>query len=259
MSVTVISMWHNEGVLAPLFLLHYRWADRIIVLVDCATDDDTWDALRAERQRRGVDLSYSMYAFPDGLDDERKAAALTELARNCTTDWVLCVDADEFAFASGEPIPCVLRRHEQERALGVSYRTVYRHRTDSDLNLAMEPLEQREHGNPTKGTSYGQQHFTKPAFVRPSPTFRWAPGHHYAEGVEWCFSPFDGAHWCMADPDLAVRRRLSRKARMSKNNYQKGLTVQHWHVTEEEIRAECAAHLDDPRIIAVESGVARAL
>ncbi len=57
---------------------------------------------------------------------------------------------------------------------------------------------------------------------------------------------FQGAHWKMADPELAiVRRIINGKNRQSQNNLSGGYQVQDHFITEEEIRAECEAHLDD--------------
>jgi hypothetical protein len=57
----------------------------------------------------------------------------------------------------------------------------------------------------------------------------------------------------MADPSLAIDRRIKNKARMSERNKELGMGYQHWDVTEEWIRAECDRHLDDPLIEELES------
>ena len=64
-------------------------------------------------------------------------------------------------------------------------------------------------------------------------------------------SPFSllGAHWSMADPVFAVERRVkNRRARQSKNNLAKELTMQHHYVTEEIIMAEFKQHMYDPQV-----------
>jgi len=52
----------------------------------------------------------------------------------------------------------------------------------------------------------------------------------------------------MADPLIALGRRMKNKARMSQGNKVQGMGWQNWNVTEEWIRAECDRHLDDPII-----------
>lgn len=258
MSIEVISMWYNEAVLAPLFFRHYRDVAAITLLIDGDTDDQTMAEIGIAQEAE-IPVRWSTFRFNDGLDDALKSEALSYCARESKADWVLCVDADEFAFCSGTTLRVGLEAHSAASVLGVAYRTVYRHHTDGELWPHLPPLSQRTHGDPRKGVSYGQSHFIKPAFVRPSESLRWSPGHHYVDGTPSFAVPFDGAHWCMADPDLAIARRMARRRRMSTANYRNGYTVQHWHVTEAEIREECARHLHDPQIIDVQQGIATAL
>lgn len=52
----------------------------------------------------------------------------------------------------------------------------------------------------------------------------------------------------MADPSIAVRRRMERKTRISERNKKNKMGWQHLSVTEAWIIAECERHLDDPII-----------
>jgi hypothetical protein len=71
-----------------------------------------------------------------------------------------------------------------------------------------------------------------------------------------CAMPFQisdriltGAHWAMADPALAIERRIKgRKERMALEQYQHGHSTHNWHVTEADILAQCAAHANDGRM-----------
>ncbi|MCX6007822.1 MAG: hypothetical protein NTZ34_11280, partial [Chloroflexi bacterium] len=60
-----------------------------------------------------------------------------------------------------------------------------------------------------------------------------------------------GAHWQMADPSIAVDRRMKCRARMSERNKALGMAWHNYNVTGEGIRAECDCHLDDPIIEAL--------
>jgi hypothetical protein len=52
----------------------------------------------------------------------------------------------------------------------------------------------------------------------------------------------------MADPSIALRRRMQCKARISERNKTLQMGWQNFNITEEWIRAECDRHLDDPMI-----------
>ena len=41
MKIVLITMWYNEEFLAPFFLNHYKWVDKIHILLDADTDDNT--------------------------------------------------------------------------------------------------------------------------------------------------------------------------------------------------------------------------
>jgi hypothetical protein len=60
---------------------------------------------------------------------------------------------------------------------------------------------------------------------------------------------FEGVHWAMADPAIALDRRHKKRARMSVNNKMFGLTSHDWNVTTEEIVRECSLRLNSERII----------
>jgi hypothetical protein len=57
-----------------------------------------------------------------------------------------------------------------------------------------------------------------------------------------------GTHWTMADPSIAVVRRMRNKARQSERHKRLKYGWQNTNVTEEWIRKECLRHLDDPII-----------
>lgn len=50
---------------------------------------------------------------------------------------------------------------------------------------------------------------------------------------------YHGVHWAMADPGLAVERRLVKRSRQGAKNKVAGLTSHDWNVTECQILNEC--------------------
>jgi hypothetical protein len=59
-----------------------------------------------------------------------------------------------------------------------------------------------------------------------------------------------GSHWAMADPCFCIERRCKgRRDRQSKFNLDNQMTVQNHGITEEQVMAECEAHLHDKKII----------
>jgi hypothetical protein len=244
--LTVITMWHDEAPLAGLFMRHYltQGATAIHVIVDRDTTDNGPDIAAAY----GATLHEGPVTA--GMDDLAKVAALNALAATITEGYILVADADEFAYSpNGDPIRWGITEHLEMFPAPwyrVRYWQAYRHASEGPLDLR-PVLEQRRHGSPAP---FGQGHWCKPAIVRAALRPEWEPGHHYLRSAAFFGGSgpdLAGAHWAMAEPDLAVSRRLSRKARMSQVNYHAGLTSHDWHVTEAEIREECRQHEQDAR------------
>lgn len=216
-TVDVISMWYNEEYLEPLFLDHYRNARELIILQD---------------------------AEPD-MDDISKAKRLSEAANASDADVRIVVDADEFVY----PVTDVMNVEPGEVYV-VGFWEVFRHSSDLDIDRDAPPLQQRLHGNPVKGESFGQTGmFNKPVVFGKGVDVELAPGNHYVGGGELVEGCFDGVHWAMADAAVAVHRRMVKKSRQGRVNYENGLTSHDWHVTEDEILRECAAKSDMPWVV----------
>lgn len=256
MRVRVVSMWFNEERLAPFFLQHYAWADEIVILVDADTSDGTWEILREALGVRGSNLRYRGFDFPRGLDDALKARALTAVANEPGCDWAIVADADEFVFTVNS------KREEQGFAtwgiqearnvadvIWVPMWNVYRHQNDNDLDPSRPTLPQRR---------YGDQHIhhVKPCAFRVGTGVELGPGSHSFTGSANLREvgrakdgPLAAAHWQYADPDLAALRLVTnRKDRLSPENLARGHGAHYLSLTEESVRAECARHLDDPRL-----------
>ncbi len=273
MSIEILTMWYNEAQLAPYFLRHYAYADKITLLYDTDTTDNTLEIAQA-----APNVQVIPFRFPDMMDDELKRDFLNAQYRRSACDWVLCADADEFVFyKEGDKFCYDLRPFLAERPgydlFYVTLYQIYRHADDFDLNPKLYPVPQRRHGDPnvTKGIN---AMYNKPILARNGLNMQWTPGCHtinlkhpplrklnlrkltamfFYEFIipSVKISPFSllGAHWSMADQSFAVERRIkNRRARQSQNNLAKGLTRQHHTVTEEGIMNEFSHHMYDVKL-----------
>ncbi len=245
-------MWYNEAFLAPLFLRHYDYADRIVLLYDLDSNDDTREIASACPGVRVVP-----FRFPDMMDDEFKIALINKQYRRAECDWVLLADADEFVFRKeGENFvndirPYLAGRPECTHHVVTLYQ-IYRHATDKDIDPDLPAVPQRRHGDPNTTVGINSL-YNKPILVRRGLDLAWEPGcHHLRKTRERLLAGpeyLPGAHWSMADPAFAVERRVkNRRERQSRNNLEKGLTMQHHTVTVAGIMAEFAAHAHDPQL-----------
>jgi len=248
--IEVISMWYNEEFLAPFFLDHYSWADKIIILLDADTDDGTEQLIKMAPNAR-----YEYFTFPNMMDDDLKAAELNARYRRTESDWVLFVDADEFIYHPEMPVPEFLQTVPNDLVTVIFYQ-VYRHITDDNLTYSKPVLMQRRHGDPNVWEGVNGK-YRKPCVAKQGLPFRWGPGCHSLGGpdaVEYMEKaitvPLFGAHWLNADPCFCVERRVKgRRDRQSRNNLRKGLTSHQHGITKESVLAECKAHENDPIVI----------
>ena len=242
MKITVISMWHNEAQLAPFFLGHYAYADKIRLIIGKDTTDNTLEICA-----RYPNVEIEEYTFPGGLlDDILKMEIFNQIAATEDSDWIMTLDADEFIFPSTREDPREYLSRQKGNLLQAVMWQVYRHSSESDLDPNKPALEQRQHGNTSKA------HHTKPVILKPEIHIQWSIGHHgrmknpdivESQDVFW------GAHWAMADVDMAVARYIrGRKGRLSKRNIIRGFGIHCTNYTEDRIRAECAEHLQDKKL-----------
>ena len=244
MKVSIITVLYNEEILAPFFLNHYSWADEIHVLLDSDTTDRTADICRSYKN-----VTIEEFKFPDMMDAIIKQEHIHRVFRRIDADWVFVVDCDEFVFM---PLYAKIRTALERlngNVVSVHMWPVYRHRTDSDLDPEVSIREQRRHGEGNMSLGWNSA-YIKPCMAKPESEITWGLGcHNYNPNPKIKFVEsylFQGAHWKMADPELAiVRRIINGKNRQSQNNLSGGYQVQDHFITEEEIRAECEAHLDD--------------
>lgn len=234
----IVTMWFNEAKLAPLFLRHYAWADDIHVILDADTNDASEQIVRQFPNAR-----VSWFIFPDGMDDDLKIAELNRAANDLSTDWRIALDADEFIFPRAGRDPHEALSGVHGNVITATLYQVYRHATETEIAPDSAPAGQRRYGDPnvTEGVN---RLYNKPCIVRSGFELAWTPGCHsiarperYLEAEQsWV-----GAHWAMADPELAIERRIrGRRDRMSQHNLEHGLTKHNHAITEAEIRRQCA-------------------
>ncbi|GHV52140.1 hypothetical protein FACS1894206_00380 [Deltaproteobacteria bacterium] len=249
MSLEIITMWYNEEFLAPYFLRHYAWADRITLLYDV---DSTDHCLLIAKSCPNV--SVQPFRFPDMMDEELKRDRINAAYKQVRCDYALAVDADEFVFCKeGDVFHYDLRPFLAANAaydlFCVSLYQIYRHEDDAPLNPDLPAVPQRRHGDPNM-TGVNAL-YNKPILARAGMAMAWTIGCHGITLEKGRLAPHSlpGAHWAMADSAFAVERRVkNRRLRQSRNNLEKGMTWQHHHVTEQSVLEECARHTRDPQL-----------
>ena len=241
MFVELITMWYNEEFLAPLFLNHYSWVDKIHIFYDQDTNDRTVDYLGS--------VNVIPFQFPDKLDDSIKIRTINEYIANMNCDWVIVVDADEFVYSNWDD-----PRKEIDLIQGLGHnliyanmRNVYRNKEDKDIDRNELPLFQRRFGNPVP-----EKNYCKPIIVKPKTHIQYIEGcHKYVNKKHIKPAPihWEGVHWAMADTCFCIKRRVTdRRLRQSKNNLRTGCGRHNNKITEQMIIDECNKHLNDPRI-----------
>jgi len=258
LDLEVVTMWYNEEDLAPFFLKHYlMFADSIFVVVDSDTDDSTREIIK-KFQKKNSNITCEEFTFPDMMDDDLKVKKLNEVVGRKKEGWVLVVDADEFVV---DPRTIVERENSLNKNLiYVDFFQAYRNVKDLDLDInASSIIDQRPYGTKEfliEGVS-SSLIYRKPILFSRRCGFVLEPGNHFVKknaSLSASSKFILGAHWMMADEKIAVKRRIKgRKLRQSQNNKKRGYTVQHWNVTEEEIRKECLAHLNDKKMMEAQS------
>jgi 2-polyprenyl-3-methyl-5-hydroxy-6-metoxy-1,4-benzoquinol methylase len=249
-------MVYEEALILPYFLRHYEYLDEIHVLYETDSMDETLSILK---QARNVLIKNCH--IKGGLDDIEKVNLINDTLHGIKADWVYVLDSDEFIFPYNESPYDFLKRQKNYNVVQAAMFHVYRHRTDKDLDPSLPPVPQRIHGDldlfsrrrdPNQTNQPDNAVYIKPIVVRPSSLIRFTPGNHFVKGhVKVSFEFYVGAHWQMADPSIALDRRMKRKARISERNKAYGLGVGNWNITEEWLKAEFNGHLDDPIIDAL--------
>jgi hypothetical protein len=191
--IEVITTWRDQAVQAPHFLDHYRYADRITVLVEAGTTDQTL-AICARYPNVAVDK------LPGALDDRQLHARLNATYRTLRCDWVYAVAPHELLFPlpwGTNPRPAMNLEHDHDVVMVRLWR-VHRHRTDTDLDPRRPAVPQRRHGESSPVAP------ARPLVVRGGFDGAWTEGRQAFEragGAGLRISPevFGGVDWSDAD------------------------------------------------------------
>jgi len=227
-NIQLITMWYNEAFLAPFFLKHYAWVDKIHILLDADTDDST-----EEVAARYPNVSIERFTFPDMMDDLIKSRKINEKYRSITdADYVIVVDSDEFITCNR--LADSVKDHIISKDKNLYFSTlwqVYQHEDDNRLDAAKPVLQQRRHGDPTIANCN-----IKPTVARAGLDIVWGVGNHAVvlngQHMSWLTPNMDvmaehkvsvlpadmlqGAHWRLFDlEEVITRRTRNRSARQS--------------------------------------------
>lgn len=250
MRIEVITVWYNEAFLAPFFLRHYSFADRITLFYDMDTTDDT---LRIANQFANVRAV--PFRFSSGFSSEEKQRLINWRYRQSDCDWVLGVDADEFVFyKTKEDVFCndirpFIRHYSGYDIFKAPLHSVFPHKSEGPLDPALPAVPQRRHGNPTL-----LQGFIKPVLLKAGLDVLWWVGCHalvgdalpaYKESPQLLY----GAHWHKADLTMALERILrNRVPRIGKRDKEKKLSVHYTRESEQSLREEFARFATAPQL-----------
>jgi hypothetical protein len=246
MSTELITAWYNEEFLAPFFLRHYSWVDRIIILLDYATDDNTFEIASGYKN-----VTIYPIIYHNGMDDKYKIDTINEIYKMIKSDYVIIADADEFIDAGREQIKS---GYDLAR---VKFYNVYRHETDADLDPMLPVIPQRRHG-------VYVWPYTKPCVARAGLRLSWGMGCHMIklngkrEGnirisldSQAHYNPviLQGAHWINSDPCFCIKRRLGTMERQGERNLARNLSKHNHNLSEVQLMNELLKHRNDQVVL----------
>lgn len=244
--ITVITRWFNDALLAPFFLNHYSYADEIIILLTKETTDKSRKIIAKHPNARVVEFKFS-----NGFNCREAMEEVTKQANASKSDWIICVDADEFVFPKDNAGVRDVLSSTNGNLIYADFWQVYKNKREMALDPSIPVVHLRRFGDPNR-TEGVNGLYRKPIIVKPGLDIKWGVGlHSYEPNPKIVVSEirFDGAHWGMADLSIALQRRLrGRRKFVSKENIEKGWSDMNFDITEEQIRAECKRHEDDPQL-----------
>lgn len=236
--ITIISQWYNDSLLAPFFLKHYAYADEIHILMETDTNDNS-----REIASKYPNVVIEDVHCPGGHDDRCKVDNTNKAASRIKEGWIVPVDSDEFSFPEFHEDPHEFLSRQKADVVMATYFYVYRHETEVELDIGKEVISQRVHGRDIDHIWY---RYSKVGAYRASSEVELGIGYHTFVGDHSVSEErFIGAHWNMADVEIA-RRRLVSRDRMSPNNKRHGYGWHNFHITEERIIKQIAKNADLP-------------
>jgi hypothetical protein len=259
MQIHLMTMWYNESLLAPWFLRHYNWVDRIIIFFDTSTTDNCADVIASVADPMRVQI------VPISLGGHFNEAARIQIFQDYydtykDCDYYIIADADEFIFCRKpeESARAFIGRNGRSITFVKLY-NVYPHVTDGPLNYA-EPLwSQRRHGDDDLST-WPNSAYIKPNILKSDVPARFRNGFHAldlptsrlrlgddpddadvgccrayrtldynryemdlfeAYNASYADDSLIGMHAHMCDLDLAIRRKLKDRVPRSRSKWYK--------------------------------------
>jgi hypothetical protein len=226
--ITVLSIWYNEELLAPLFCNHYNTETEVHILLETDTNDGTRDILK-----RYPNVVVQDVHCKDGMDNKQMIDIINDAILKIDDGWIYLVDADEFIFPEFWEDPQTFLARQTADIVNATYFHVYRHVTDTDIDYTKPPVPQRLHAK--EGKEYLDQ-FTKPSVFKASSKVHITIGNHNFSGEHSISQErYIGAHWKQADLELCVKRRLSNGLRHSAADRKKGYGNHDYHQTRERL------------------------
>ena len=260
MKTLAISMMYNESKILPFFLKHYSYMNKIIILLDSDTNDNSEEIINKYPNTEIIKFTFPEHA----VDEDIKAEIILETYKKYGTgyDWIFNVDADELIMPKNyENIFTFLDRANSNKSnlIYADILQVYRNIKESDLvweNIQDEKIVyQRRYGTRKIfiDNHFNETLYIKPIVIKPNLNVIWSPGNHSIVSGKGCLKEFQekmiGGHWAMADLNIAIERRIKgRKERQSTNNIEKSYNVHQYNIKSESLKAECELHLYDERV-----------
>jgi len=128
MKIEVITMVYNEEFLIPFFLKHYGFADKIHILLDTDTTDQTLNKISEFSKFKPTTIVHP-FKFPDKLSNNIRLDLIHSIYNQIVDGYVIVVDSDEFSFVSKDDLI------DNKEIYFTKFWNVYRHKTEKDLDI----------------------------------------------------------------------------------------------------------------------------
>lgn len=206
-SVTIVIITFNEEIMLPFTIDHYRkmFKNPKFVIWDNHSTDQTISIAEKE----GCEINYFS---TDGMNDTRQSEIKSRAAMECTTDWCICIDADELCFVTDYDL------------LSTKSNIIQFQGWDIFQNVQSPWLALPE-GCRSAG-------YSKPCCIKVNEfsTIKFAAGAHAIESIiaksgftaKWSKDEFNLLHYKHWSPEWVVSRSAFLASRQSDENKKKG-------------------------------------
>jgi hypothetical protein len=234
MRIETITFVYNEEFLIPFYLKHYDFVDQFNICYDIRSTDRSKKILEENKKVNLIPVN-----FPGGWNTMIRQLLIHDVYDTIKDSWVLNIDCDEFAFMDTAPT-------EGSNIYRIDFYNVFRHVTETDLDINISVCQQRSHG-------YLDSLYSKPILIKSGQVLSWTPGNHFLTNP--AINQVDipvycrGAHWENADLSFCLKRRIkNRRDIQSAYNRRMNFGIHNHNITEEQIVLKCKEHSNDPKI-----------